>query len=109
MNSSASNQPSAPDDAWTVQGVRFPSGTEFRATHKGKLYLGSVASGALVVGGKAYHSPTAAAVEITKVSTNGWAFWNCKLPNSEEWVQLKRLRELGESLRSGEQHSTDDV
>jgi hypothetical protein len=109
MNSSASNQHSAPDDAWIVQGVRFPAGTEFRATHKGKLYLGSVASGALVVGGKAYRSPSAAAVEITKVSTNGWAFWTCKLPNSEAWVQLKRLRELGESLGSKKPHSADDV
>ncbi len=93
MKPSAPNQQSAPEGAWTVRDVSFPAGTEFCATHKGSVYHGKVASGALVVTGKAYNSPSAAAVEITKTSTNGWAFWKCKFPDSDTWVQLKRLRQ----------------
>jgi hypothetical protein len=109
MRSSATNSNPEPDGAWIVQGVRFPAGSEFRANHKGKQYLGRVASGGFVLEGKRFNSPSGAAVEITKVSTNGWAFWKCKLPDSEAWIQLKGLRQVGERLGSSRRTSADDV
>lgn len=79
-------------DAWHTKGVIFPAGTEFRASHKGKPYFGRVESGALVVNGKRYHSPSAAAVAITGNSVNGWIFWECKRPGSDHWQSIKVSR-----------------
>lgn len=81
-------------DDWTVSGVHFPQGTEFRAEFKGIEYTGKVSSGALVVAGKRFNSPSAAAVEVTKRSTNGWNFWKCRLPGGTDWVPIRQLRNL---------------
>lgn len=78
--------------SWVVKNVVFPSGTEFRATHKGKAVLGRVEAGALAVNGRRYESPSAAAVAITGTSVNGWIFWECKRPGSSSWQLLKSLR-----------------
>ena len=77
---------------WFTKGVTFPDGTEFRATHKGQGYSGKVESGALVVNGKRYDSPSAAAVEITGRPTNGWIFWECRLPGKTSWQIMKSFR-----------------
>jgi len=53
------------------KGVRFPNGTEFRATHKGQTYYGKVQDGELVDQNKKYSSPSAAAVAITNNPVNG--------------------------------------
>lgn len=79
-------------DAWHTKGVIFPPGTEFRASHRGKPYFGRVESGALVVNGKRYHSPSAAAVAITGNSVNGWIFWECKRAGSDHWQSIKASR-----------------
>ena len=47
---------------WITKGVRFPRGTEFRANYKGQTYNARVESGALVLNGSRYDSPSAAAV-----------------------------------------------
>ncbi|MGV8081753.1 MAG: DUF4357 domain-containing protein [Syntrophales bacterium] len=78
--------------AWTTKGVTFPGGTEFRATYKGQTIFGSVEAGALVVDGKRYNSPSAAAVAITGNPVNGWIFWECKLPGKSSWQIIKSLR-----------------
>ena len=62
-------------DAWTTKGVTFPAGTEFRANYKGQTILAKVESGSLVLNGKRYDSPSAAAVSITGNMVNGWIFW----------------------------------
>ncbi len=77
---------------WITKGVRFPSGTEFRATHKGQRYRGHVKDGALVVNGQRFDSPSAAAVNITENSVNGWIFWECQLPGTSDWVLIKSMR-----------------
>ena len=82
----------APGD-WITKGVRFPEGTEFRATYKGKTYLAKVRSGALDLHGKRYDSPSAAAMSITSHPANGWTFWECRTPGRAEWRILKALRE----------------
>ena len=78
--------------AWVVKNIIFPSGTEFRASHKGKTILGRVELGALVVDGKRYESPSSAASAITGTSVNGWIFWECKKPGSTSWQMIKTLR-----------------
>jgi hypothetical protein len=77
---------------WIVKGVRFPVGTEFRANYKGQTWLGRVERGALVVNGKRFETPSAAAVSVTKSPTNGWTFWECRLPGQASWQIVKGLR-----------------
>jgi hypothetical protein len=81
----------APGD-WVAKGVRFPSGTEFRATYKGKTYLGRVEGGALVLNGKRFDSPSAAAISVTRNPVNGWHFWQCRMPGQASWQMIKALR-----------------
>ena len=77
---------------WITKGVRFPAGTEFRAKYKGQTWLGRVEGGALVVNGKRYDTPSAAAVPITENPVNGWTFWECRLPGQAGWKIIKALR-----------------
>ncbi|MCX8115003.1 MAG: DUF4357 domain-containing protein, partial [Burkholderiaceae bacterium] len=77
---------------WVTKGVTFPHGTEFRATHKGQMHKGVVQNGALVLNGKRFNSPSAAAVSITGNPVNGWRFWECKLPGSDRWTLIAELR-----------------
>lgn len=77
---------------WITKGVRFPAGTEFRANYKGQTYLGRIESGALLISGKRYDSPSSAAVSITGNPVNGWTFWECRLPGQASWQMIKALR-----------------
>jgi len=79
-------------DAWTTKGVTFPAGTEFRANYKGQTILAKVESGSLVLNGKRFDSPSAAAVSITGNMVNGWIFWECRLPGKTSWQTIKMLR-----------------
>ena len=82
----------APGD-WITKGVRFPVGTEFRATYKGQTHLGRVEGGALVLSGKQFDSPSAAAMSITgNKPVNGWTFWECRVPGQAGWKMIKTLR-----------------
>jgi predicted CopG family antitoxin len=78
--------------SWTTKGVTFPATTEFRATHRGKPISGRVEAGALVVNGKRYETPSAAAVAVTETSVNGWKFWECRLPGSSSWQLIASMR-----------------
>jgi hypothetical protein len=78
---------------WTTKGVRFPEGTEFRAKYKGQTHLGRVQRSALVVNGKRFNSPSAAAMSITGGKPiNGWRFWQCRMPGEADWKSIKSLR-----------------
>lgn len=79
-------------DGWVAKGVRFPSGTEFRANYKNQLRTGHVEGGMLIVNGQCYNSPSAAAVSITGGPVNGWRFWECRLPGASSWQLIERLR-----------------
>ena len=83
---------SAAGSPWISKGVSFPNGTEFRATYKSQVYNGVVDNGALVIEGKRYNSPSAAAVDITGTSVNGWRFWECKMPGQQVWTLITSLR-----------------
>lgn len=77
---------------WTVKGVTFPNGTDFRASHKGQVVHGRIESGALVVNSRRFDSPSAAAVAITGNPVNGWVFWECRMPGRTDWQIIKALR-----------------
>jgi hypothetical protein len=87
-----SAQPSQDSGAWITKGVTFPVGTLFRAKYKGRTVTATVESGALMVDGKRYDSPSSAAHAITHNSVNGWNFWECKLPGKSTWQIIKSLR-----------------
>lgn len=80
------------EGAWITKGVRFPNGTDFRANYKGQTFHGKVQNSFLVVDGKRFDSPSAAAVDITGNSVNGWIFWECRLPGQNTWQMIKSLR-----------------
>lgn len=82
----------APGD-WVTKGVRFPAGTEFRAAYKGQTYLGRVEGGSLVLSGKRFDTPSAAAMSITDSPVNGWTFWEARLPGQAGWKMIKTLRQ----------------
>ena len=77
---------------WIAKGVRFPAGTEFRAHYKSQTHLARVESGALVLNGKRYDSPSAAAISITGSTVNGWRFWEARLPGEASWKMIESLR-----------------
>jgi len=79
---------------WVIEGVAFPSGTEFRCKYKGYFYYGNVKSGALVLNGKEFLSPCEAAVTITRNPVDGWLLWDCKLPGTSSWVSLHTLKQM---------------
>jgi hypothetical protein len=94
---SASAPPVAPQAGdWIVKGVRFPAGTEFRATYKGEIYLGRVEGGALVLSGQRYDTPSSAAMSITRNPVNGWTFWQARLPGQAGWKVIRSLRKSGD-------------
>lgn len=86
---------------WVTKGVRFPQGTQARATYKGQLYLGEVRDGALRVAGTPYESPSAAAMSITKSQVNGWGFWEVKLPHQGDWQPMREYRDQTREESSG--------
>ncbi len=89
-NAASPNGVSAGD--WTAKGVRFPAGTVLRAEYKGRQYAATVEGGALVLNGKRFSSPSAAAVSVTKSPVNGWVFWECRFPGQSNWQLIKNLR-----------------
>lgn len=89
-SAASANSPTTGD--WVTKGVRLPAGTELRATYKGQNHLARVADGALVLNGKRFDSPSAAAMSITKHPVNGWTFWQCRLPGQGRWTLLRELR-----------------
>lgn len=77
---------------WVTKGVRFPAGTEFRAPYKGETHYAKVESGALVLNGRRFDSPSSAAMSITNTSVNGWKFWECRQPGKSSWQIIAALR-----------------
>jgi Restriction Enzyme Adenine Methylase Associated/Protein of unknown function (DUF2924) len=77
---------------WVSKGVRFPLGTEFRASYKGRIHTARVEGGALKLNGTKYDSPSAAAMSVTVSAVNGWRFWECRLPGRSGWQLIENLR-----------------
>lgn len=86
----------------TAEGVSFPEGTAFLAWYKDRPYWGHVKNGALEFMNERFTSVSAAAVKVTNRPTNGWDFWQCKLPGKGEFVRISSLRgEVSKRRRNG--------
>lgn len=77
---------------WVSKNVSFPHGTKFRARYKGRVYEASVLDGALILNGRSFGSPSAAAFSITGNPVNGWIFWECQLPGKTDWRSISTMR-----------------
>lgn len=84
-----------------ADGVTFPEGTAFLAWYKDRPYWGHVKEGSIEMMGERFPSVSAAAVKITGRPTNGWDFWQCKFPNSGEFVRISKLRTNGNGNGNG--------
>jgi hypothetical protein len=74
---------------WITEKAVFPHGTEFRGKFKGKFYPAIVDNGALVLTGRRFLSPSAAAASITqKIKIDEWVFWEYKQSETGSWVNL---------------------
>jgi hypothetical protein len=74
---------------WVTDKAVFPHGTEFRGKFKGSFYPAIVDNGALVITGRRFVSPSAAASSITqKTKIDGWVFWEYKQSETGSWVSL---------------------
>jgi hypothetical protein len=85
-----------PEGLVTPEGVTFPEGTFFRVWYKDRPYWGAVENGALVINGERFTSVSAAAKAVTKRPTNGWEFWEARLPKRTDWVRIDALRPKAE-------------
>lgn len=79
-------------EPWVWKGVTFPHGTKFRAEYKGRTYNAQAEDGALIYENKQYKSPSRAARAVTGNSVNGWIFWECKKPGSDNWILIDKLK-----------------
>jgi hypothetical protein len=77
----------------TAEGVIFPEGTAFLSWYKERPHWCHVKDGAIVIQGERFPSVSAAAVKITGRPTNGWDFWQAKLPGKSEFVRISKLRQ----------------
>jgi predicted type IV restriction endonuclease len=63
-----------------------PNGTVCKFSYKGRLYNGVIKDGRLHIEGQgSFSSFSAASVEVTKTSRNGWRDWEIKLPGDNHW------------------------
>jgi hypothetical protein len=85
-SSPVEEQSAKPD--FITKGYRFPDGTVLRAAFKGKEYRAEIKDGSISYAGKNYGSFSAAAKAVTSSQRNGWDFWECRLPGSEDWSRL---------------------
>ena len=75
------------------KGGSIPHGTKLRARYKGRSWNAKVENGRIYLEGdlQPYHSPTDAAVSITKGNVNGWRFWQHETP-AGKWEILSMIR-----------------
>ena len=86
--------------SWIIDDLAFPRGTEFRGKYKGNFYYGEVSKGALMINGREFFSPCAAAMAITRNSIDGWLFWDCKTPEASSWTNIHTLKQIKNNEKS---------
>jgi hypothetical protein len=78
---------------WNYKGVKFPEGTQFKATYKGLSHYARIENGSFkLFDGRMAGSPSEAAHLITGTSVNGWTFWECQFPGELKWQLIAALR-----------------
>jgi hypothetical protein len=78
---------------WGDQGVRLPHGTPVRMSygHGRQKFEGVINNGDWLIDGNRYKSPSAAAGAVTKISLNGWLYWEAFLHG--QWHKLADMRQ----------------
>jgi hypothetical protein len=79
-------------DGLTWKGVFLRNGMKLKKEYKGKLYTAEIINNQIVLNNKSFHSPSAAAIEVTGTSVNGWIFWEYFNSEKSEWELLNNLR-----------------
>ena len=79
-------------NAWEVGGMVFPEGTEFRGNYKGYYYRAMVINKTLMINNRAFLTPSAAAISITRHPVDGWLFWEYKFPDQSCWRSLAQFK-----------------
>lgn len=78
----------------TPDGKYFPEGTVFLAWYKERALAATVTDGAINAEGKSYSSLSAAAAHYTgRPTTNGWDFWNVRLPGMKGFLPASEAAE----------------
>ncbi len=94
------NKKSPQGRAWSEGGLKLPHGTPVRMRYgrNNQLFQGEINEGRWMVNGQAFDSPSGAASELAvtkrgkKTKLNGWHYWEAKLPGTDEWVHIYKLR-----------------
>jgi hypothetical protein len=80
-------------------GGRLSHGTRLRAVYKGTEYLAEVRNGKLYWDGKAFGSPSEAAIAVIqsagspRTTENGWRFWaEAQPPEAKGWLPMAKVR-----------------
>lgn len=71
--------------------------------------LGRVVRGAPVVHGQRFDIPSVAAAGVTKSSTSGWMFGECRMPGESMWPIIKGLRRKQEKPASETSTVSDPI
>ena len=74
------------------KGTLLKNGLILRKNFKGKLHYAKIENNQIVINNKSFHSPSAAAVELTNTSQNGWIFWEYFDEEKNVWKILDNLR-----------------
>lgn len=74
------------------KGILLKNGLRLRKLFKGKIYYAEIKNNQIVFNNKKFHSPSAAAIELTGTSVNGWIFWEYFNQENNEWEILDNLR-----------------
>lgn len=76
----------------TSDGTYFPEGTVFMSWYKDRACSAIVKNGELTIEGKPFNSLSSAAAHYTgRPTTNGWGWWNVKLPGTQAFVLASSL------------------
>jgi hypothetical protein len=78
---------------WICEGARLPEGSKLRKWYRGKQHDAVIINGSILLNGKQYHAPSAAAMAVTDgTPVNGWLFWEYFDEGEIAWKKLNELR-----------------
>ena len=83
------------------EAVPLPEGTALRGRYRGREVHGRIEGGAVVLEGRRFPSLSAAARSVTGHPTNGWRFFEARLPGRGDWLPASRLRPVRTGARRG--------
>ena len=84
--------------SWRGKGVELPHGTKLRMKYNRRTITGEIDNGEWRVGGRAYTSPSAAAIGSARTrkgerpQLSGWRYWSVKRPSDANWIHISQLR-----------------